>query len=62
MGLHTAGHTSKKSSFSTQDEHLGLLGLEALTDGLQPLLRDTLYIEIPLKHLHMDTWVIRPGI
>jgi hypothetical protein len=42
MGLHTAGHTSKKSSFSTQDEHLVLLGLEALTDGLQPLLRDTL--------------------
>jgi ribosomal protein S18 acetylase RimI-like enzyme len=42
--LHTSGHTRKNSSFSTQDEHLGLLGLEALTDGLQPPLRDTLYI------------------
>ena len=42
MGLHTPGHTRKKSSFSTQDEHLVLLGLEALTDGPQPPLRDTL--------------------
>jgi len=44
MGLHTSGHTRKKSSFSTQDEHLVLLGLEALTDGPQPPLRDTLYL------------------
>jgi hypothetical protein len=33
MGLHTSGHTSKKSRVSTQDEHLVLLGLEALTNG-----------------------------
>ena len=46
MGLHTSGHTRKKSSFSTQDEHLVLLGLEALTDGPQPPLRDTLYLDI----------------
>ena len=45
MGLHTSGHTRKNSSFSTQDEHQVLLGLEALTDGPQPPLRDTLYIE-----------------
>ena len=44
MGLHTSGHTRKNSSFSTQDEHLVLLGLEALTDGPQPPLRDTLYL------------------
>jgi hypothetical protein len=31
--LHTSRHTSKNSSFSTQDEHLMLLGLEALTDA-----------------------------
>jgi integrase len=31
--LHTSGHTRKNSSFSTQDEHLVLLGLEALTNG-----------------------------
>jgi hypothetical protein len=31
MGLHTSSHTRKNSSFSTQDEHLLLLGLEALT-------------------------------
>jgi hypothetical protein len=31
MGLHTSRHTRKNSSFSTQDEHLVLLGLEALT-------------------------------
>jgi hypothetical protein len=31
MGLHTSSHTRKNSSFSTQDEHLVLLGLEALT-------------------------------
>ena len=43
MGLHTSGHTRKNSSFSTQDEHQVLLGLEALTDGPQPPLRDTLY-------------------
>jgi hypothetical protein len=30
--LHTSGHTRKSSSFSTQDEHLVLLGLEALTN------------------------------
>ena len=44
MGLHTSGHTRKNSSFSTQDEHQVLLGLEALTDGPQPPLRDTLYV------------------
>jgi hypothetical protein len=49
MGLHTSGHTRKKSSFSTQDEHLVLLGLEALTDGPQPPLRDTLYLEAVWK-------------
>ena len=32
MDSHTSRHTGKNSSFSTQDEHLGLLGLEALTD------------------------------
>jgi hydrogenase maturation factor HypE len=47
--LHTSGHTRKNSSFSTQDEHLGLLGLEALTDGLQPPLRDTLYLQTTLQ-------------
>ena len=31
MGLHTSRHTRKNSGFSTQDEHLVLLGLEALT-------------------------------
>jgi hypothetical protein len=31
MGLHTSRHTRKTSSFSTQDEPLVLLGLEALT-------------------------------
>ncbi len=31
MSLHTSRHTRKNSSFSTQDEHLVLLGLEALT-------------------------------
>jgi hypothetical protein len=31
MGLHTSRHTRKNSSFSTQDEHPVLLGLEALT-------------------------------
>ena len=31
MGLHTSRHTGKNSGFSTQDEHLVLLGLEALT-------------------------------
>lgn len=31
--MHTSRHTSKNSSFSTQDEHLMLLGLEALTDA-----------------------------
>jgi hypothetical protein len=31
MGLHTSRHTRKNSSFSTQDEPLVLLGLEALT-------------------------------
>ena len=46
MGLHTSGHTRKNSSFSTQDEHQVLLGLEALTDGPQPPLRDTLYLRI----------------
>ncbi len=30
--MHTPRHTRKNSSFSTQDEHLGLLGLEALTE------------------------------
>ena len=61
MGLHTSGHTRKKSSFSTQDEHLVLLGLEALTDGPQPPLRDTLYIAEVLnpllapKHTHNAT-------
>gem|GEM_PF-6876282 len=30
--MHTSGHTRKNSSFSTQDEHQVLLGLEALTD------------------------------
>jgi len=30
--LHTSVHTRKNSSFSTQDEHLVLLGLEALTN------------------------------
>jgi len=34
--LHTSGHTRKNSSFSTQDEHLVLLGLEALTDVPNP--------------------------
>ena len=29
--MHTSRHTRKNSSFSTQDEHLVLLGLEALT-------------------------------
>ena len=33
MGLHTSRHTGKNSGFSTQDEHLVLLGLEALTDA-----------------------------
>ena len=32
MDSHTSRHTGKNSSFSTQDEHLVLLGLEALTD------------------------------
>jgi len=32
MGSHTSRHTGKNSGFSTQDEHLMLLGLEALTD------------------------------
>jgi hypothetical protein len=31
--LHTSGHTRKNSRFSTQDEHLVLLGLEALTEA-----------------------------
>src|ERR1043166_6224770 len=31
MGLHTSRHTRKTSSFSTQDEPLVLLGMEALT-------------------------------
>jgi len=31
MGLHTSRHTRKNSRFSTQDKHLVLLGLEALT-------------------------------
>jgi hypothetical protein len=30
MGLHTSRHTRKNSSFSTQDKHMVLLGLEAL--------------------------------
>jgi len=30
--LHTSRHIRKNSSFSTQDEHLVLLGLEALID------------------------------
>jgi len=30
--LHTSRHTRKNSDFSTQDEHLVLLGLEALTE------------------------------
>jgi hypothetical protein len=45
MGLPTLGHIRKNSSFSTQDEPLVLLGLEALTDGPQPPLRNTLYLE-----------------
>src|SRR5215510_959289 len=32
MASHTSRHTGKNSGFSTQDEHLVLLGLEALTD------------------------------
>ena len=32
MGLHTSRHTRKNSSFLTQEEHLVLLGLEALPD------------------------------
>jgi hypothetical protein len=32
MGSHTSRHTGKNSGFSTQDEHLVLLGLEALSD------------------------------
>ena len=32
MGSHTSRHTGKNSGFATQDEHLVLLGLEALTD------------------------------
>jgi len=32
--LHTSRDTRKNSVFSTQDEHLGLLGLEALTEAL----------------------------
>jgi hypothetical protein len=43
MGLHTSGHSRQNSSFSPQDEHLVLLGVEALTEGPQPPLRDTLY-------------------
>ena len=31
--MHTSRHTRKNSSFSTQDEHLVLLGLKALTDA-----------------------------
>ena len=31
--MHTPRHTRKTSSFSTQDEHLVLLGLEALTEA-----------------------------
>jgi hypothetical protein len=30
--VHTPRHIRKNSSFSTQDEHLVLLGLEALTE------------------------------
>src|SRR4029434_8698603 len=30
MGLHTSRHTRKNSSFSTQDQRIVLLGLEAL--------------------------------
>jgi hypothetical protein len=32
MASHASRHTGKNSGFSTQDEHLVLLGLEALTD------------------------------
>jgi transposase-like protein len=32
--LHTSRHTRKNSGFSTQDEHRGLLGLEALTEAI----------------------------
>ena len=32
--MHTSRHTRKNSHFSTQDEHLVLLGLEALTEAL----------------------------
>ncbi len=31
--MHTSRHTRKNSGFSTQDEPLGLLGLEALTEA-----------------------------
>jgi hypothetical protein len=44
MGSHTSRHTGKNSDFSTQDEHLVFLGLEALTEYIQLPFRDTLYI------------------
>ena len=56
MGLHTSRHTRKNSSFSTQDEHLVLLGLEALICSPQPPLRDTLYLremETIVAHDHL---------
>jgi len=31
--MHTSRHSRKNSSFSTQGEHLVLLGLEALTEA-----------------------------
>jgi hypothetical protein len=32
--VHTLWYIRKNSGFSTQEEHLGLLGLEALTNAL----------------------------
>jgi len=57
--LHTSRHTSKNSSFSTQDEHLMLLGLEALTDA--PNLRyatRSMYVDPYFKPIHICSTVI----
>jgi hypothetical protein len=61
MGLHTSRHTRKTSSFSTQDEPLVLLGLEALT-GVSNLHYATRSIYIPPRFWQQSSLVAeKPG-
>ena len=52
--MHTSRHSRKNSSFSTQGEHLVLLGLEALTEASN-LRYATRSISVSYTHLTLPT-------